>query len=117
MSRITQDELYETPDPGEPEEMASTFMLELEIEEEKFPMSPALIQREQENDKELQKDIYRNSEKYWKRKLEGAELITHHKLICIPKLLQKRIVTWYHHYLAHPGMTKLEATTLRETMT
>jgi hypothetical protein len=46
MSRLTRDELYETPDLGEPEEMASTFLLESEIEEEKFPMSPSLIQRE-----------------------------------------------------------------------
>jgi hypothetical protein len=48
--------------------------------------------------------------------IEGAELVTHHKLIVIPKTLQNRIVAWYHYYLAHPGMTRLEAT-LRETMT
>jgi transposase InsO family protein len=116
MSRLTRDESYEPPNPGEPEEMACTFLLESEIEEDKFPMSPALIQREQAKDKELQKDILKNPQKYRKRKLEGAELITHNKLICIPKALQKRIVAWYHHYLAHPGMTRLEAT-LRETMT
>jgi hypothetical protein len=55
-------------------------------------------------------------QKYRTRKLEGADVITHHKLIVIPKSLQKRIVALYHHYLAHPGMTRLEAT-LRETMT
>jgi hypothetical protein len=74
-----------------------------------------LIQQEQEKDKTLQQDIQKNVEKYRKRKLEGADVITHHKLIVIPKSLQKRIVAWYHHYLAHPGMTRLEAT-LRETM-
>jgi hypothetical protein len=104
------------PDPSDPAAMASTFLLESEVEESKFPMNPQLIQQEQEKDKTLQQDIQKNVEKYRKRKLEGVEVLTHHKLIVIPKSLQKRIVTWYHHYLAHPGMTRLEAT-LRETMT
>jgi hypothetical protein len=90
--------------------MASTFLLESEIEEEKFPMNPALIQKEQEQDEKLQQDIQKNVEKYRKRKLERADIVTHHKLIVIQKVLQKHIVAWYHHYLAHPGMTRLEAT-------
>jgi hypothetical protein len=103
-------------DPGDPVDMAYTFLLESEVEEEKFTMNPILIQKEQEKDIKLQQDIQWNVEKYRKQKLEGAEVITHHKLIVIPKSLQKCIVAWYHHYLAHPGMTRLEAT-LRETMT
>jgi hypothetical protein len=75
-----------------------------------------LIHKEQEKDKKLQKDIKKNVHKYKTRTIEGVELITRHKLIVIPKTLQNRIVAWYHHYLAHPGMTRLEAT-LRETMT
>jgi transposase InsO family protein len=116
MARLIRDESCEIPNPNDPEAMASTFLLESEIEEEKFPMNPALIQKEQEQDEKLQQDIQKNVEKYRKRKLEGADIVTHHKLIVIPKVLQKRIVAWYHHYLAHPGMTRLEAT-LRETMT
>jgi transposase InsO family protein len=116
MSHLIRDESCEMPDPSDPEAMASTFLLESEVEEDKFPMNPTLIQQEQEKDKKLQQDIQKNVEKYRKRKLEGADIITHHKLIVIPKPLQKRIVAWYHHYLAHPGMTRLEAT-LRETMT
>jgi hypothetical protein len=75
-----------------------------------------LIQKEQEKDKKLQQDIKNHVHKYKKRTIEGAEIVTHHKLIVIPKTLQQRIVAWYHHYLAHPGMSRLEAT-LRETMT
>ena len=33
-----------------------------------------------------------------------------------PKSLQRRAVVWYHHYLQHPGKTRLEAT-LSKTMT
>jgi hypothetical protein len=115
MSQMIRDESYEIPDPGDPDGMASTFLLESEVEEEKFPMSPVLIQQEQSKDKGLQKDIQKNAKKYRIRKLDGAYVITQHRLIVLPKMLQKRIVAWYHHYLAHPGMTRLEAT-LRETM-
>jgi hypothetical protein len=41
-------------------------------------MNPILIQKEQEKDKKLQQDIK-------KRTIEGAELVTNHKLIVIPK--------------------------------
>jgi hypothetical protein len=116
ISRLIRDESCEIPDPNDPEAMASTFLMESEMEEDKFPMNPALIQKEQEQDEKLQQDIQKNVEKYWKRKLEGVDIVTHHKLIVIPKSLQKHIVAWYHHYLAHPGMKRLEAT-LRETMT
>jgi hypothetical protein len=106
ISQMIRDESYEIPDPGDPDGMASTFLLESEVEEEKFLMSPVLIQQEQSRDMELHRI----------RKIEGADIITQHRLIVIPKtLVQKRIVAWYHHYLAHPGMTRLKAT-LRETM-
>jgi hypothetical protein len=114
ISRLIRNESYEIPDPGDPEAMASQFLLESEVEEEKFPMNPILIHKEQEKDKKLQQGIKKNVHKYKKRTIEGTELVTHHKLIVIPKTLQQRIVAWYHHYLAHPGMTRLEAT-LRET--
>jgi hypothetical protein len=42
--------------------------------------------------------------------LEDVPLITIEKRIVIPKTLQGRIIAWYHQYLAHPGMTRLEAT-------
>jgi hypothetical protein len=114
ISRLIRDESCEIPDPGDPEAMASEFLLESEVKE--FPMNPLLIQKEQEKDKKLQQDIKKHVHKYKKRTIEGAEIVTHHKLIVIPKTLQNRKVAWYHHYLAHPGMTRLEAT-LRETMT
>jgi hypothetical protein len=50
------------------------------------------------------------------RKVEGEELITYEGCIVISKTLQERIIAWYHEYLAHPGMTRMEAT-LRSTMT
>jgi hypothetical protein len=66
MSPLIHDELCEIPDPSDPEAMASTFLLESEVEEDKFPMNPKLIQQEQEKDKTLQQDIQKSVEKYQK---------------------------------------------------
>jgi hypothetical protein len=63
ISRLTRDNSCEIPDPGDPEAMASEFLLESEVEEEKFPMNPILIQKEQEKDKKLQQDIKKNVHK------------------------------------------------------
>jgi hypothetical protein len=54
---LIRDEPCEIPDPGDPEAMASEFLLESKVEDEKFPMNPILIQEEQEKDKKLQQDI------------------------------------------------------------
>jgi hypothetical protein len=37
ITRLTRNESYEIPDTGDPEAMASQFLLESEVEEEKFP--------------------------------------------------------------------------------
>jgi hypothetical protein len=37
--------------------MASEFLLESEVEDEKFPMNPILIQKEQEKDKSFNKTL------------------------------------------------------------
>jgi hypothetical protein len=68
--------------------MASEFLLESEVEDEKFPTNPILIQKEQEKVKKLQQNIKKHVHKYKKRTIEGAEIVTHHKLIVIPKKLQ-----------------------------
>jgi hypothetical protein len=60
--------------------MASTFLLESEVEEEKFPLNPIMIQKEQEKDKKLQKEIQKNSNKYKIQTIEGAKLVTYKKI-------------------------------------
>jgi hypothetical protein len=66
VSHLIRDESCEIPDPNDPEATASTFLLESEIEENKFLMNPTLIQKKQEQDKKLQQDIQKNVEKYRK---------------------------------------------------
>ncbi len=44
------------------------------------------------------------------------QLIKNNKVLCkedkliIPASLQRRAVSWYHHYLQHPGHSRLEET-------
>jgi hypothetical protein len=57
ISQLIRDESCEIPNPGDPEAMASEFLLETEVEDEKYPMNPILIQKEKEKDKKLQQDI------------------------------------------------------------
>lgn len=44
------------------------------------------------------------------------DLVCHHDKIIIPKSLQKKVVTWYHTLLCHPGETRTEQT-LRQHFT
>ena len=37
-------------------------------------------------------------------------LVYDNKRMCIPVSLTDRVVQWYHHYIQHPGHTRLEET-------
>jgi hypothetical protein len=52
IARLTRNELYGIPDPGDPEAMASQFLLESEVKEEKFPMNLILIHKNQRKGQE-----------------------------------------------------------------
>ena len=51
--------------------------------------------------------------KYKKGSFHGGrntiELVTYEGKIAIPQKLQKYVVKWYHTYLLHPGMDRIEA--------
>ena len=78
-----------------------------------YPLTVPEIAEAQEDDKSL--------DKLSKKKDFSYELIEDVKVLCkdgklvIPKKLQHRAVAWYHHYLQHPGSTRLEET-LRSAM-
>ena len=42
--------------------------------------------------------------------VENESCICHEGRLVIPKPLQRRATIWYHHYLQHPGHTRLEET-------
>ena len=80
------------------------------IDFEKFPMRPKLIEEEQQKDRQLRKRVRQNRGDYLTEKVEGYDLVTNGGKIVIPSSLQGRIIAWHHHYLAHPGITRMEAT-------
>jgi hypothetical protein len=86
-----------------------------EMESEEVPMSPAIIAREQKKDTHL-KEVMKKSDKFSERLVERYTVITDDNKICIPISLRKRILWWYHTYLQHPGITRMEAT-LRQNLT
>ena len=78
-----------------------------------FPLRLKDIQRYQNEDKEL-KDKAQYDDKYSITPYHGGgksrHLIMKDKKICVPTVLQQRIIDWYHIQLCHPGENRTEQT-------
>ena len=85
-----------------------------------YPLTVAEIAEEQRTDRAL-KDYFnpgctQAQSDFQVRVIDDSEVLVKngHRLV-IPSSLQQRAVAWYHHYLQHPGHTRLEET-LKATM-
>ena len=88
-----------------------TYMTDIEVMSEDFPMLPALLAKKQKKDKELHKKIQRDKDHHFStQKVENVELIHYNGKIYVPQTLRERILEWYHDFLVHPGKTRMEAT-------
>jgi hypothetical protein len=67
------------------------------------------LTREQKKDSHL-KEAMKKSEKFSEIIIERSTVITYVCKIYIPHSLRKRIVWWYHTYLQHPGIRRMEGT-------
>ncbi len=80
-----------------------------------YPLKLAEIADEQRKDQELKAYFKKNAK--MPQKDIGLHLIEDTKVQCkngnmiIPTSLRHRAVSWYHHYLQHPGLLRLEETT------
>jgi hypothetical protein len=87
-------------------------------EEEIFPLTTPEIAEAQKADVKLKHCFRRNA--VLDKELE-VRLVDDKFVVCndgemiIPKPLQRCAVLWYHHYLQHPGHTRLEET-MKATM-
>jgi len=81
-------------------------------EEEIYPLTVIDIVKAQHEDKTLAVYFKNNKglDDYHLQIYENTEVICKDGKMVIPKSLQKRAVMWYHHYLQHPGHTRLEET-------
>ena len=73
-----------------------------------YPLTVKEIALAQERDLVLKK--LTKMEKYSTLLVEDTEVLCKDGKMVIPKVLQRRAVSWYHHYLQHPGHTRLEET-------
>jgi hypothetical protein len=80
-------------------------------EDEIYPLTVKEIADAQQADRTLQKE----KDKYKVNLIENTNVLCKDGKLVIPKSLQQRAVSWYHHYLQHPGNTRLEET-LKATM-
>ena len=77
-------------------------------EEEIFPLAISEIAEEQLKDKSLQQ--HKVLMKLEETLIENSYVLCKEGKLVIPKTLQHKAVAWYHHYLQHPGHTRLEDT-------
>ena len=76
-----------------------------------YPLTVREIAEAQKLDASLKK----LKDQYSTQLVESTQLLCKDGKMIIPKELQHRAVSWYHHYLQHPGHTRLEET-LRAAM-
>lgn len=85
-------------------------------EEEIYPVTISEIAEAQRKDKKLKPILngthqYDPKDKMSLRVFDDIDVIVYNeKRLVIPKPLQSKILQWYHHYLLHPGHTRLEET-------
>ena len=75
-------------------------------EEEIYPLTVKEIAEAQKKDKAMKQ--LKISEKYKILLIENLQVLCKDGKLVIPKSLQHRAVSWYHHYLQHPGHSRLE---------
>ena len=73
-----------------------------------YPLTVKEIALAQEDDLVLKK--LSKTDKYFTHLVEDTQVLCKNDKMVIPKVLQHRAVSWYHHYLQHPEHTRLEET-------
>ena len=77
-------------------------------EKEIYPLTVKEIAEAQKKDKAMKQ--LKISEKYEILLIENLQVLCKDGKLVIPKSLQHHAVSWYHHYLQHPGHSRLEET-------
>eukprot|EP00804_Cyclotella_cryptica_P007905 CCRYP_001443-RA/>CCRYP_001443-RA protein AED:0.43 eAED:0.39 QI:0/0/0/1/0/0/2/0/162 len=73
-----------------------------------YPLTVKEIAQAQATDATLER--LSRHDKYTTQLVEDTHLLCKDGKMVIPTSLQSRAVSWYHHYLQHPGHTRLEET-------
>ena len=85
-----------------------------ELPEDIYPLRMSLISAEQRKDVQLQAATNKPNSKYTHTKVRGGrtdyDIIECNGKIVVPTTLRKRMLTWYHDTLMHPGITRMTKT-------
>ena len=82
-----------------------------------YPLDMNDVAQAQATDTNLRNRIHQKSKrKYTKKVVNLQEVVLENGKIFIPKNLRRRTLQWFHHWLCHPGETRLEQT-IPQTMT
>ena len=77
-------------------------------EEVIYPLMVKEIAQAQQDDPNLQ--ALAAKDKYTMKLVENTKVLCKDDKLVIPAALHHWAVSWYHHYLQHPGSTRLEET-------
>jgi hypothetical protein len=75
-------------------------------EEEIYPLTVKEIAKAQELDRHFKATALK--EKYEKTLTENTQVFCKNGKLVIPRSLQHRAISWFYHYLQHPGNTRLK---------
>ena len=105
------------------ETIARVFANVADDEDEIYPVTISQIAESQRSDKNLKAYFNpaqsanksarkkRKKDNYKFKDIDGQKVLVHQDTrLVIPAGLQSKVVQWYHHYLLHPGHTRLEET-------
>ncbi len=83
-------------------------------EEEIYPLTAQEVADAQRVDATIKKHCFKHNHVFDKdfdiRLVDETSVVCKNCRMVIPKLLQRRAVLWFQHYLQHPGHTRLEET-------
>ena len=61
---MRRDESFNLPDPDNLESMAMTFAMASDTEDYGYPLTPSMLQREQQKDEKFMQRVNKNPQKY-----------------------------------------------------
>eukprot|EP00804_Cyclotella_cryptica_P026448 CCRYP_008104-RB/>CCRYP_008104-RB protein AED:0.55 eAED:0.76 QI:0/0/0/1/0/0/4/0/181 len=98
----------EDPSPDKHSDLMNFAFANRSEENAIYPLTVREIAAAQHTDKTL--DKLSRLEKYKPQLVENVQVLCKDGKLVIPQELQQRAVQWYHHYLQHPGTTRLKET-------
>ena len=114
LSRLPKKGLKNSPEVPN-QRIGEYYAQELDSSLGSFPLDYAELAKEQQKelkfkDKKLSKLLANEKSGYHKQVYEGHDLVMYKDKLYIPKSIQGRLLQWYHHFLCHPGGTRLAKT-------